>query len=136
MTFDSHRKWLSELKPGDEVYCSQEFGAPAFRAKVARRTKTLIIVAHKFRRLDGKVVETESRFRAQDGHTPGTGYGGGHLIQPTDEVRERVEIAHLKARVNFLRNHISTPGDKPTLLAMIEALQPFVKEEQIVPKEV
>lgn len=126
---EEERKWLDGLKAGDKIYVTQSYGLPPTPVEVVRVTATMIIVKH-------PAHDAESRYRRDSGRSVGGGaWGSQYLVMPTDEVREQFEVARLQRIVTNLRNKLEIPSDKPTLLAMIAALRPFVKKETIIPKE-
>ena len=72
-----HQAWLDGLKVGDEVAVGNRL------SKVARLTNTLIVVGG------------SGRFRKQNGRQYGNHYGQ-YLMEPTQEVKERIERYRLR----------------------------------------
>ena len=118
-----NNEWLNNLKVGDTVFISQSYGVAPRQATVSRLTKAHIFV---------KVLmgSYEEDFWRKDGYmVGGNAWNHNCLIQNTEETRERVLIEKLKNKVNSMRNKLPTPNDKDTLIQLIEALKPFVKED-------
>ena len=126
---ESETEWRINLKAGDEVFISQSYGQAPQKATVLRTTATMVLVA------TPSNPKYEQRFYKETGWSVGASqYHRNYLIQPSDEVRERIEIEKLQAIAVHLRNRLAIPKDKETLKAFIAAMREFVKEEVIVPK--
>lgn len=120
------KEWLQRLKEGDEVFVSQRFG-PHTPARVARTTKTQIIIERK--NLMGTV--TEDRYRRVDGwYITSDRWASTYLIPPTDELRLKFKICHLRAKANNLREKMVLPNTEAELLDLIEVLSKYVPKKE------
>lgn len=117
-------EWLNNLKVGDEVFISGS-GTLLYSATVSRITKSQIFIKSKI----NFNPDYEAAFWKKDGYKVGrSDWSYERLIEPTEEIKKRVHINNLKARVNKMRDKLATPQDEETLVKLIEALKPFVKE--------
>ena len=120
----SDKEWLEQLKPNDEVYVTVRIGTPQ-KGKVTRLTKAQIFVT------TGKLLsgnETELAFHKKNGYSVGRGiWHSTTLLQPTDELRESVEVAGLKRKATKLRDSMSIPQTKAELLEFIALMSKFSK---------
>jgi len=79
----SEEQWLQELKAGDEVVVRRGYVYGDYRlGTVERTTPTLVIVSG-------------LNYRRRDGYTQGSGYQRCQLIQPTQELRDKIETTEL-----------------------------------------
>ena len=80
-------EWLKELKAGDEVFVSGQYGAIATGPyKVKRTTATKIVLS-----VQGATQEFESGYRVKDGFTiGGDAWSRNFLIRDTPEIRAKV----------------------------------------------
>lgn len=118
------QEWRDQLSIGDEVFVSQPYGRPPAAAEVSRFTKTQIFI-----RKNGDSPGFERAYRKKDGWlVGGDSWGTSSLIQPTEKVREQIEISMLKGVAANLRSKLAIPQEKQELLALIAALGRFVKK--------
>lgn len=92
--------WLQNVKVGDEVASSGNFGTPSI-LKVTRITKTHIVTGQqRWRKSDGLLVGAHSYYRR---------------IQPlTAEIREKIERAHLlRWLTDFEDRAVRNPKETP-----------------------
>lgn len=122
---DQEAEWRNKLVPGDEVYISQSYGAAPIIGRVSRLTATRIMV-----KTGGSLnPDYEMQFHKRNGWTVGRdSYNRQHLIVPSEKIRERVELEHLKRRAIKLKDALSIPQEKEGLRSFIKALSKFVKK--------
>jgi hypothetical protein len=123
-------KWLEQLKAGDEVAMSRQYGKLPMLASIDKVTETQIIVKDprgswltRFRRSDGRVVGAAS-------------WGTTRIVQPSDELRQQIEVGSLQQKVSRLIVEITIPEDKENLLKLIDVLTPFVNTLPSMKKEI
>lgn len=119
-----YQEWLEQLKPGDEVYISGRTGTPT-KGKVTRLTKARIFVTN------GKYLsgnDNELAFHKKDGYSVGGGsWYSSSLLQPTDKLREQVEVAALKRKAANLKDSMVIPQTKDELVKFIALMAQFSK---------
>jgi hypothetical protein len=118
---EAYTKWLSELKPGDDAYILPRF-ATMICCKVSRVTATQIIVTRS--NLVGSGYET--KFRKNDGGVVGGSiWDSTQLIRPTDELRERFNIACLTKKARRLWENVVLPQNAEQLKEIIAVLEKY-----------
>jgi hypothetical protein len=119
--------WIQELKVGDVVFFSQEYGAAPVRSKVLRLTNTMVAI-HWGEGPNGEVFE--KKFNRTTGKSVGDDcWHSQYLIKDSPQERERVAIEQLKRTAIKLRNGLGVPSDRPRLEAFIAALTPLMEKE-------
>ncbi len=104
--------WLDELKAGDEVVAFVNGSDRAGRLlKVDRTTATQIIVGN-------------ARYRRSDGRQPGSGYGGGWIVEVTPERREIANQYRLCGTIRHRMGRLPFNALPAALWAEILALLP------------
>lgn len=123
MLADKYEKeWLEKLKPGDEAYISQSYGAAPLIAKISRLTPTRIMAK------TDVSSNHEYQFHKKNGYEVGRDrWNNQHLIMPTDAIRARVELENLNRRAMRLKDKLSIPQTKEELQLFIETLSKLVK---------
>lgn len=115
--------WLEKLQPGDTVLEPARYGRDFRIGKVARLTATQIVVVFSSR-------DCEYKYRRSDGRSIGRGtYSTAWLVEPTPEKAEAAMVSNLKAKAVSMRDKLVIPDDRPTLEALIAALEPFVAKK-------
>lgn len=114
-------EWLQNLKAGNRVFRTEQYGAPSSPHIVSRVTKATIFI---------KQGSYEEKFRRSDGRSIGSGvWNTQWLRQCTPELEEQWNLHVLKRMAKELHGEIIIPADKESLIKFIEALQPFIKKE-------
>ena len=117
-------EWINNLKVGNEVFVNGS-GTLLYNATVSRITKAQIFIKSK----NNFNPDDEAAYRKKDGYKVGrSDWNFDRLIEPTEEIKKKVHINNLKVRVNKMREKLSVPQDEETLIKLIEALKPFIKE--------
>jgi hypothetical protein len=110
-------EWLQNLKPGDEVFMSRPYGQAPRVSKVSRTTETQIIVG-------------SGRFHKKDGSQVGGGtWSTSYLIQPTEELRQQIELSLLQQQAGKMVEDLKVPNDIEGCRTFIVALKPYVSEK-------
>ena len=113
-------EWLAQLKAGDELFSTQNYGEPCKPDVVSRTTRTMIFV-----RVNDRC---EAAYRRKDGRSVGRdSYSTQFIRQPDDALRERFALRQMMNKARMLRERLAIPQDRPTLTRLIAALEPFVK---------
>ena len=120
--YEAYMKWLAELKAGDDVFVKPHYDA-AYPAKVARVTKTQIMVQNK--NLVGS--NYEAKFRKDGSLISSDSWHTTKLMRPTDELRELYEITALFVKARRLWENIVLPKNVEQLKEIIAVIEKYQK---------
>lgn len=122
----NNRQWLDNLKVGDPVFItSSGWGMNYTPAVVLKVQKIHFIVAYgvnnavtyKFRRTDGRKVE-------------GSTWHSTWIVEPTEELKAEIRLDEMIRKAKSMKDNLKVPTDKEGVEAFMEAIKPFVKEEE------
>ena len=111
-------EWLMGLKTGDDVFVEgrSDIGIPY---KIRRTTPTLIVVE-----VGTGLSAYEEKFNRKSGRSlGGDAWSRKYLQMPTDELREKYELAILSRKAKRLFSETIIPKTKTELLEFIKVIE-------------
>lgn len=82
----TNEQWLRQLKAGDEVVVRSGYVYGAYRLSVVERTTPTLVFVNKL------------AFRKSTSYTQGSHYQKCELVEPTQELRDKIETSELLNR--------------------------------------
>jgi len=110
--------WLNNLKVGDDVVCRGAYSEVSI-AQITRITKAQVFV---------RVNERyEQAFWKKDGYQVGGNiWRKSTLGQPTQEIRDSIELMALRRKAFLMAKALIVPNTKDEVVKLIEALKPYM----------